>query len=320
MALQAPRVDLHAKMLEDVNAAIDRLTLRSRPANAPRRVTFATILAGHDGSPRGRRAVDWAGAMAGMHDARVVVASVAPTPPPPADAGNALGTYWPRMLAEYARMDRELRESAESCSALLRMRGVSARGVVAVGSPAVELTRLSREHDADLVVLGGQGGTRLDRALGSVAGSLAGRLDASILVARTAPPPERILVATDGSPESDRAVTLALEMATAKKAELVVQHVLEFPGDASAIPPEGYLHGIVDRMMLPTPPRVRYVLDVGGPAERIMARAEQERAGLVVLGARGLGRVKGALLGSVSQRVAAASPTSVLVVRGAAPL
>jgi nucleotide-binding universal stress UspA family protein len=55
-------------------------------------------------------------------------------------------------------------------------------------------------------------------------------------------------------------------------------------------------------------------IERGTPAEAILAAAEKEKAGLIVLGSRGLGPVKELLLGSVSHRVVshAACPTLVV--------
>jgi nucleotide-binding universal stress UspA family protein len=58
------------------------------------------------------------------------------------------------------------------------------------------------------------------------------------------------------------------------------------------------------------------VVEPGGkPAERIAEAARDDRAGLVVIGSRGLGGLKA--LGSVSERVVHAAPCSVLVARPA---
>lgn len=57
--------------------------------------------------------------------------------------------------------------------------------------------------------------------------------------------------------------------------------------------------------------------DRAGPA--LIEVAERSGAELIVLGARGLGRMKGLLLGSVSSNVVRSSPVPVLVVRGERP-
>lgn len=51
------------------------------------------------------------------------------------------------------------------------------------------------------------------------------------------------------------------------------------------------------------------------PAEALVAAAQAEGADLLVLGSRGLGRIKGLILGSVSQRVLHDAPCACLVVK-----
>jgi nucleotide-binding universal stress UspA family protein len=55
--------------------------------------------------------------------------------------------------------------------------------------------------------------------------------------------------------------------------------------------------------------------DVGGPDAEIVKLAEELRAGLIVLGSRGLGPLRSALMGSVSDSVVRHAHCSVLVVR-----
>ncbi|MGI5837072.1 MAG: universal stress protein [Chloroflexota bacterium] len=58
---------------------------------------------------------------------------------------------------------------------------------------------------------------------------------------------------------------------------------------------------------------------MGEPADRIIDLAGREEFDLVIVGHRGLGGVRGLVLGSIAKRVAEAAPCPVLVVRGPAP-
>jgi nucleotide-binding universal stress UspA family protein len=58
-------------------------------------------------------------------------------------------------------------------------------------------------------------------------------------------------------------------------------------------------------------------LEAGKPAEMILNVAEEVKAGMIVLGARGLGPVRELLLGSVSHRVATYAPCPALIVNRA---
>jgi nucleotide-binding universal stress UspA family protein len=55
-------------------------------------------------------------------------------------------------------------------------------------------------------------------------------------------------------------------------------------------------------------------LRIGSPAEVIVSTAEEQRADLIVMGARGLGPIKERLLGSVSHRILALAPCATLIV------
>jgi len=61
-------------------------------------------------------------------------------------------------------------------------------------------------------------------------------------------------------------------------------------------------------------PEAEQRVEFGGAAERILAVCKAEDASLVVLGTRGRGRVKAAVLGSVSREVAARASCPVLIV------
>ena len=139
---------------------------------------------------------------------------------------------------------------------------------------------------------------------------------------------ETILIATDGSEESSRAVELGLELAAEQDAQVVLVHVLppeawEWQGPAP-IYPRAVFHETTDdptvlapAMQLAAERGVPATAELvsGDPVAEIVKTADRFEADLIVLGSRGLGRVKAALLGSVSRGVLAESKRSVLVVR-----
>ena len=57
-------------------------------------------------------------------------------------------------------------------------------------------------------------------------------------------------------------------------------------------------------------------LRIGSPAEVIVSMAEEQKADLIVMGARGLGPVKERLFGSVSHRILTLAPCATLIVNG----
>ena len=57
-------------------------------------------------------------------------------------------------------------------------------------------------------------------------------------------------------------------------------------------------------------------LRIGSPADVIVSMAEEQKADLIVMGARGLGPIKERLLGSVSHRILTLAPCATLIVNG----
>ena len=55
---------------------------------------------------------------------------------------------------------------------------------------------------------------------------------------------------------------------------------------------------------------------LGNPAEVVVEEAEEEHYDLVVMGSRGLGKIKGIFMGSVSQQVVQECKCPVLVIHG----
>jgi nucleotide-binding universal stress UspA family protein len=139
-------------------------------------------------------------------------------------------------------------------------------------------------------------------------------------------PFERIIVAIDGSPHSDHAVSHAKTMAEKFGSTLFLVHA--FPHTSDLIGYEEYeklvtrreLAGqaLLDRARAKlgeSIPHVQEELLEGPPAEAILTVAEQRRADLIVMGTRGLGDLKGLLLGSVSHKVLQSAHCPILAVR-----
>lgn len=141
----------------------------------------------------------------------------------------------------------------------------------------------------------------------------------------------RVLCCVDDS-DQDRAVArYAGQLAEALGHELVLLHVTpptHAPG-VSAAPAgrqrlrEVELQGAEELLAriaheVGLEPELRRRAEIGDPAERIVEACEDEDAALVVLGSRGRGGLKAALLGSVSTAVAGKAPCPCVIVSGPA--
>ena len=143
--------------------------------------------------------------------------------------------------------------------------------------------------------------------------------------------PTRILLATDGSEQAELAVLRAVELADATDSELHVVHVGVVPIFLKSYPGTlGYYGKLYEQIEEVSKERLRKQslgvkaaggtvagahLRMGAVDLEIAALAEELGAGLIVMGSRGLGGVRRALMGSVSDSVVRHAHCPVLVVR-----
>ena len=141
--------------------------------------------------------------------------------------------------------------------------------------------------------------------------------------------PTRILLATDGSTEAELAAETASELAKRTGSELYVLHVLALPidtQDPSSFEPEvrrrmeertrATLGELVGGIESSGGKVAGSHLGVGRPDAEIVDLAEEIGAGLIVMGSRGYGPIRQALIGSVSDSVVRHAHCPVMVVRG----
>jgi len=137
---------------------------------------------------------------------------------------------------------------------------------------------------------------------------------------------DKILLAVDHSPVSDRAVLAARDLAQLSSGEVWVLHVREFElgGRAGALPPRETpdeadaevtasveiltkagvkAHGMVRKTMY------------GYAAREIVAEAIELGCGVIVMGSRGRGDLAGLVIGSTAHKVIHLTDRPVLIVR-----
>ncbi len=137
---------------------------------------------------------------------------------------------------------------------------------------------------------------------------------------------DSILVAVDGSTNSDRAVEAAAEVARVHGSTLNICHAFHIPdrykadladeledvleGDAEKI--LSYAAGVAEKAKVTATTRL---LRKGHPAEAVIAYAKELDADLIVVGVRGRNADQARAMGSVSAAVAEQASCSVLLVR-----
>lgn len=136
---------------------------------------------------------------------------------------------------------------------------------------------------------------------------------------------QKILVAFDGSEASRHAFDLATELAHHFKAKLLLLAVVRLPEPATSLElgavlddaREHYAKAFEELRDRTNPRAIDFTstVEVGHPAEHIVAMAEKERCDLVVMGRRGRTAVGRFVLGSTSERVLRYAHCAVTIVK-----
>ncbi len=145
---------------------------------------------------------------------------------------------------------------------------------------------------------------------------------------------KKILVATDASAASNRAVSMAAYMAACHEAELLIIHVIrdmQLPAQMKQAPEleaftntredilrqvaETILHDAEVQAKKGGAAKVKTAIGSGDPASSIIGFATQRKIDIIVVGSRGLGKVKGILMGSVSRKITNNADVNCLLVR-----
>lgn len=267
------------------------------------RFPFGRIVVASDGGPSSEHALEWARELARLGSSRVWLLHVAPGIVTGA-AAFGLGT-----LAPDPAHERELLARAERA---LDVQG--AEGLLGYGDPARGILSLASDMKADLVIVGTHGHSLPERMLlGSVADAVRLGARCSVLLARSAPSGANVMAAVDGSHSALHAAGVAAALADSFGGRLTLCHVAS--GDARLDGVPDVLGGVAAAHRGP----VTKVVTVGDPAESILKEAKARDASLIVMGDRGLGRIRRAIMGSVSTQVVREADTSVLVVRRPSP-
>jgi nucleotide-binding universal stress UspA family protein len=222
--------------------------------------------------------------------------------------------------------------------------GVAVSPLAVRGVPFEEIVSTARARKIDLIITSTHGHTGLKRVLfGSTAERIVQRAPCPVLAVRErehefltgATKSEnggirlaRILVPTDFSDCSRKALHYATAFAKIFRAEIFLLHVLDMPlaaGEAGmAVEMAAYqksIHAAADKGMIaflkdhPEPPPAEKEIRAGVPYREIIQTADNQRIDLIVMGTHGRTGLGHFLLGSVTERVVRHARSPVLVVR-----
>ena len=141
--------------------------------------------------------------------------------------------------------------------------------------------------------------------------------------------PYTILVAVDQSDNAKKALKTAVWLAKSMNARLVAAHIVPQPPIAENISPsaldkmqKAYMNAgskiLADLALMASTKysfKIDTLLEKGDAREGILAAAKKNKADLIVIGNRGMGKISRLLLGSVSQSVVQNAKIPVLVVK-----
>ena len=135
----------------------------------------------------------------------------------------------------------------------------------------------------------------------------------------------KLLVAYDGSKQSEKAFKVALDMASKYSAKMILLSVARPPEPPVAVELEAVLESATEyyeehfKLMKEQAATLgidaTFQVKVGHPAEQIVHMANKEKVDAIVMGHRGESFVQRWLLGSVARRVIAYAHCTVVVVR-----
>jgi nucleotide-binding universal stress UspA family protein len=205
-------------------------------------------------------------------------------------------------------------------------------------SPGWGILTIATNWKADLIVLGSQGRSTLERLfLGSVSQKVAAEAGCSVRIARPRKSPHhsrlRMVVAVDGSPDSIKAVRAAADRVWPAFCEFRIVTILDSRLETGIILPEVYgalwaqEHDVAARdaicRMVEHSAKVLFdagltvethLLD-GDPKHELLNHAESWEADCIFIGARGQQHGKSLALGTMASAVAGRAHCSVEIVR-----
>jgi nucleotide-binding universal stress UspA family protein len=293
------------------------------------------VLIGYDGSTHADAAIDdlkWAGL---PQDTEAIVLSAIEWPA--AQAIRSWGMVETDFSPEWLQRIKTAEELAETgANRLLKLfPGWNVQREPSAANPAESILEKAQSWPADLIVVGTHGRSALARAvLGSVSQNLIRHAPCSVRVARAShhEGPVRILIGIDGSPEAEATLNEVCRRSWPAGTEVCILAVHEIVvpvnSERIAIGERIYEkinedeHSHMQQVAGAGAAKLRLagltaspITLEGDPKETLVQQARDWNANTIFVGARGLGRIEGLLLGSVSSATVAHAPCTVEVVR-----
>jgi universal stress protein E len=248
------------------------------------------------------------------------------------DASLKLVHVVPPLAADQGTLEQRMLSASSRVAHRARHAKGPAELVVRCGRPASVVSE--EASTADIIIVGPSAGPRRgDPFAGGFTGKLIAEARRPVLVARrpAKEPHRKLLLALDGSPSTARVLSLAERLPVAPDAEFIALHAHEPPyesmissvgvatasvasyASASLSQAAQMIHLNLERHSQDWH-RYRVVLMDARPATAIRTALREFKPDLLVLGTRGHGRFRRALLGSTAHEILGAAECDVLLV------
>jgi nucleotide-binding universal stress UspA family protein len=299
-----------------VREAVQSLSFEPATPDGPeaveRALAFTRVVAAFDGSGPSKGALAWAAKLAAVYAGSVeVVTAVTPK-----RSIDRYGILQREVLGAEIRLAEGLAGDAKK---IVEEAGVAATTRVVEGEAGPALADHATKTEADLIVVGSHGQSAVRRfLLGSVSDHVKNQAtEHNVLIARNKPEGAAIVAAVDGSAPSVRAAAVAIRLGKAWDVPVTVLHVIPSTVLALSEDVQRAFEESAAALELPSwnEPGIRFERTFGSVARGILDTADAQGAGLIVMGARGLGNVRRHMVGSVSGSVCHHAKQSVLLMR-----
>lgn len=197
----------------------------------------------------------------------------------------------------------EAKERVELLAGRLEGAGFRVEAAVAEGDPGAETVHKAEAEGFDVAVVGAGRHTWLrERLLGTTSSYVVQNAPCSVLLVKECDEGDerlKVLVATDGSEDAAKAIRAFSRFVDPTRCTTTVVSIAQ-PSIATAQENAGSAQAQLGDEGITADVEV---LEEGAPGPRLLELSEEGGYGLVVMGSRGLGPVRRALLGSVSDLV-----------------
>jgi nucleotide-binding universal stress UspA family protein len=255
------------------------------------------IVAGTDGSPTAKIAVDRAGELAQALGAPVHVVCV---------PSAIYGQDWPARITA----QQIVAEAGDQ----LRSRGITVQTHLPKGEAAPALVAVAEDEHAQMIVVGNKGMTGIRRLLGSLPDRVSHQARCHVLIVPTQSRSlaefggGSIVVGTDGSSEATRAVKEAIRLSKALDGEL---HIV-----SAAKPPDSSEPALAAAAAEASDQAVNAITHAShdDPADALLDVAKKNNAAIIVVGGKGMHVDERERFGNIPDKISHKGTSSVLIV------